>query len=363
MAAKNYSPRGIRMSNPTKILSRIYEEDNPAISDILYFLKTKETEEISLLFSFADRVRKQHIGDGIYLRGLIEFSNYCRNTCFYCGLQKRNTNITRYRMSEDEILECINDVYSSGIKTVVLQSGEDDNLDSPWISNLIRKIKRQYDIIVTLSLGEWPKDHYSFWKEAGADRYLLKIETTAEKLYDSIHPGMSYENRIECIRNLKSLGYETGSGIIIGLPGQTIETIAEDILFFFRENLDMIGIGPFIPHPYTQLASCIPGDTELTLKVIALIRIITKTTNIPATTALGTLDKDKRKDALDCGANVLMPIFTPVKYKNLYEIYPDRICNEESGNQYRDILENLAISSGRYIDSGKGNRCMISNKL
>jgi biotin synthase len=217
---------------------------------------------------------------------------------------------------------------------------------------------------VTLSVGERARQDYKLWSQKGADRYLLKIETTDKVLYESLHPGMSFDNRINCLRDLKDLGYQTGSGIIIGLKGQTFVSIARDILFFKDWDLDMIGIGPFIPHQATELGGELPGSAELTIKTVALTRIVTKNALLPATTALGSLGKDFRVDALKAGANVLMPNFTPLRYRKLYEIYPGKKCIDEPVGACPSCMETLARSIGRRIDYSKGDsfkkvKCML----
>ena len=218
-----------------------------------------------------------------------------------------------------------------------------------WLAGLIKDIKSRYEIAVTLSVGERPREDYKLWKDAGADRYLLKIETSDKKLYNSLHYGMDFENRLRCLRDLKGLGYETGSGIMVGLPGQTLRSIANDILFFKEWDFDMIGIGPFIPHGKTPLAGKQAGDVNLVLKTLALTRIVTKRANLPATTALGSLGKDFRVEGLKAGANVLMPNFTPAPYKKLYEIYPNKRCISESTGACAPCMGSIAASIGRTI--------------
>jgi biotin synthase len=300
-------------------------------------------------------VRRQHVGDGILLRGLIEFSNECRNACAYCGLNKNNKKLVRYRLSRQELLDCVAAVAASGIKTVVLQSGEDDGLDVLWLKDIIETIKQKYDMTVTLSVGERKFDDYKIWREAGADRFLLKIETTDKNLYESLHGGMSFENRIECLQQLKRLGFQTGSGIIVGLKNQTLSMIAKDIIFFKNQDFDMIGIGPFIPHPETLLMREPLGAVDLTLKVVALTRIVTKNAHLPATTALGSLQEDFRIQALEVGANVLMPNFTPQPFRKFFEIYPNKRCIDEPQGVCASCMEPLAKSIGRSIDYSRGD--------
>ncbi|HOX09787.1 MAG TPA: [FeFe] hydrogenase H-cluster radical SAM maturase HydE [Candidatus Omnitrophota bacterium] len=312
-------------------------------------LSIEDEEQLQKLFDRADAVRKQYAGDAIILRGLVEFSNHCGRHCYYCGLNAANKSLERYRLTDEEILESAAKIASDNIRTVVLQSGEDPALDPQRLAAVIREIKARNGIAVTLSVGERPREDYALWKKAGADRYLLKIETTDKGLYDSLHSGMSFDNRLRCLRDLKELGYETGSGIMVGLPGQTPRSIANDILFFKEWGFDMVGIGPFIPHGKTQLAGTQPGDVNLVLKTLALTRIVMKKVNLPATTALGSIEKDYRADGLKAGANVLMPNYTPAKYKRLYEIYPNKRCISEATGACAPCMGSLAESIGRTI--------------
>jgi biotin synthase len=343
------------MKTIESILTKLYEARVPNVKDIVSLLSIDSPRERMALFNFADQIRKQYMGDEVLLRGIIEFSNYCGNTCFYCGLNKNNSKIKRYRLTKEEILSSVESLISYKIKTVILQSGEDSNLDSLWLCDVIKTIKSRYDTAVTLSVGEKSYGDYKMWKEAGADRYLLKIETSNETLYKILHPDMSFSNRIECLKNLKKLGYEVGSGNIIGLKGQTLKIIADDILFFKKKNFDMIGIGPFIPHSVTELAEEKKGDADLTLKVIALTRIIMKNSHLPATTALGSMEQDYRRDALKAGANVLMVNFTPSPYRSQYELYPGKRCIDEPQGVCAGCAEKIADSIGRVVEYRRGD--------
>lgn len=337
------------------LLQRVSDAAVPAADDLVHLLSVTDPADCEKIYAFADRVRQQHMGEGILLRGIVEFSNVCDNPCHYCGLNKNNLKLQRYSLSQGEIIEAVGRIVSHNIKTVVLQSGETSGLDPQWFAGVIRDIKKRFDISVTLSVGEKGRETYRLWKDAGADRYLLKIETTDKELYGRMHPGMSFDNRVRCLRDLEDLGYQTGSGNIIGLPGQTALSIARDILFFKEHDFDMIGIGPFIPHPGTELGAHGRGPVELVLKAVALTRIVTKNAHLPATTALGSLGKDHRVDGLKAGANVLMPNFTPSPYRKLYEIYPDKRCVDEPVGACAFCVEGMARSIGRCVDYGKGN--------
>ena len=343
------------MSKLGELLNKIYAAPLPELQDLEQVLSLSGQEELNELFSFADSVRKRFCGDGIILRGIIEFSSFCVQECFYCGLNKFNRKLERYRMNEDELLKAVEYLASCNIKTVVLQSGEDKGLDILWLKDIILKIKSRFDIAITLSVGEKSVDDYQIWRQAGADRYLLKIETSDGALYSSMHPQMEFIQRLNCLDVLRKLGYQVGSGNIIGLPGQTLKTIAQDIIFFKQGDFDMIGIGPFIPHQDTQFAGQEKGDAQLSLKTIALTRIVTKNAHIPATTALGSLDKDYRMDGLKCGANVLMPNFTPQPFRKLYEIYPQKKCVDEPVGACNFCMDDIAKGLGRFIDYSKAD--------
>ena len=338
------------------VLDKVYGSEIPSLVDLEYLLALKDEQQMESLFDYSDRIRKKFVGNEILLRGLIEFSNFCRNTCFYCGLNKHNKKLQRYRLDSGQIMSAVNDIAAAGIKTVVLQSGEDEDLDAYWLKDLIERVKMDFDVAVTLSVGERSYDDYKLWRQAGADRYLLKIETTDKALYQTLHPQMNFENRIECSRNLKALGYQNGSGCLVGLKGQTIRSLAEDILFFKKESFDMLGIGLFIPHEMTPLKNEPLGNIKLALKVIAVTRIVTKDTHIPATTAIGSVGKsDARLLALKAGANVLMPNFTPQPYKRLYEIYPGKRCVNEQSGECVHCIETMAKTINRSICYSRGD--------
>ena len=322
--------------------------------EIINYLSTDDKE----LFTKADAVRKQYVGDEVHLRGLIEFSNICKRTCFYCGLRNENHNLTRYRLSEDEIIEFAKHGAELGLKTVVLQSGEDSYFSIDKLCKIVKAIKK-FDVAITLSVGEKTYKEYKALKDAGADRYLLRIETTDENLYKKLHPNMSFKNRIECLYNIKELGYETGTGCLVGLPNQTIESLANDILFFKELDADMVGIGPFIPHPDTPLGECnldLNKNFDLSLKVMALTRILLKDINIPATTAMETINPNGRIIALKSGANVVMPNITQGEYRKQYIIYPNKICTDESPDKCSVCIRSKIASIGRSISTGKGFR-------
>lgn len=320
--------------------------------EIIEILKSSDSE----LFVCADKIRQEYKGNIVHLRGLIEFSNICKCNCFYCGLRCENKNIQRYRLTNEEILSSVKMATGFNFKTIVLQGGEDSFYTTSKICNLIEEIKSKYDVALTLSIGERSKQDYQAFKDAGADRYLLKIETTDEALYNSLHPNMSLKNRMECLFNLKEIGFETGSGCLVGLPNQTIESLADDLLFFKKLDADMIGIGAFIPHPDTPLAMYKQNNFDLALRVMALTRIMLPDINIPATTAMETLKKNGRTIALNSGANVVMPNVTSNLYKQKYEIYPDKAGSKDlTEENIKSIIDKIQ-ALGRTISTSKGFR-------
>ena len=314
----------------------------------------KDDTKNDWLFSHANKVRKENVGDDIHLRGLIEFSNICKCECKYCGLRAPDKNIPRYRILEDEIIQIAQNAVHLGYKTIVLQSGEDAYYNQERMVKIIKEIKK-LDVALTLSIGERSYEDYKAFKDAGADRYLIRIETTDRKLYKQMHPNMDFDNRIRCLKDIRALGYEVGTGCLVGLPNQTIESLADDILFFKEINADMVGIGPFIPHPDTPLKDTQTGDFTLALKVMALTRIILPDINIPATTAMETLNPNGRIIALQSGANVVMPNVTSLQYREKYEIYPNKICTNENPDKCRNCIEAKIKSIGRNIASNYGN--------
>lgn len=328
-----------------EILEKAKNTHNLEKSEIIQLLNGNCND----LFFYANEIRKKYKGDEVHLRGLIEFTNICKCDCMYCGLRCENKKVDRYRMGEEEILSCVQKAVSLGYKTVVLQGGEDSFFSTDKICSIIEKIKK-YDVAITLSIGERSYDDYKTFKNAGLDRYLLRIETTDENLYKTMHPNMSLENRFRCLYDLKSLKIETGTGNLIGLPNQTVESIAEDILFFKKLDADMIGIGPFIPHQDTPLAKCNKDNFDLSLKTMAIVRLLLPDINIPATTAMETIRKDGRKIALNSGANVVMPNVSDEIFRKKYEIYPDKAvtCDAE--------VRNLLKSINRYVSNSRGFR-------
>lgn len=296
---------------------------NPTVSELTSLLLLDNFDEY---YNNANEVRKQTSGDVIHIRALLEFSNYCRRNCQYCGLNCTNTTAVRFRLNEQEIIELAYKAFDAGYKTIVLQSGEDNHFTAQILGDIVKEIKKT-GITITLSCGEMSYEDYKYLRECGADRYLLKHETADPDIYAALHPKSRLSDRVSCLKNLKSLGYATGSGFMIGLPNQTAETIARDILLLKEIDCDMAGIGPFIPHPMTTLANLEQGSTDLTLRAVALTRMILPNAFLPATTSLGVIDKSKKSKVFDCGANVVMQKITPNRIKRLYEIYPSSLTD------------------------------------
>jgi biotin synthase len=364
------------------ILTRLEHTHRASREELARLLAPGEHE--AALLAAADRVRQMAVGDEVHLRALIEFSNRCWRNCLYCGLRRDHRELARYRMTPEEILDAVAAAAGLGYRTVVLQSGEDPWYAAPLLAYLLRTIKARHDVAVTLAIGERPEDDYRLLREAGADRFLLRMETSAPELYREMHPEAAWEGtgagngsrncaeihtqspftqspfagwhaRLECLHALRRLGYQVGSGVMIGLPGQSLEVLADDLLSLQSLDLDMIGVGPFIPHPATPLRDAAGGTLELSLRFIACLRLLCPEAHIPATTALGALDPQGRKRALQAGANVLMPNCTPVEYRARYELYPGKICTDESAPQCRGCVEAMVALLGRTVGKGYGH--------
>ena len=323
--------------------------------EIVDLLSRTDEAEVKELLDVADRVRRQCVGDGVHIRGLVEFSNICRRSCMYCGLRRENREVKRCRMPPDEIVRIAQDLGGRGIRTVVLQSGEDPWYTTEIVSDVVRRIKSTTDTAVTLCVGERPFEDYRAFREAGADRYLLRHETANPRLYRENHPDSVQEERLACLRELKRLGFQTGSGFMVGLPGQTVEDLADDIMLLKQYDVDMAGIGPFIPHPNTPLGESPAGDLQMSLKAVALTRIVLRDVLIPATTAMGSIDEFGREKALTAGANVVMPNYTPLEYRVNYEIYPNKRCITEDPGLCDGCMRARILSVGRTVATGRGD--------
>ena len=327
---------------------------------MLGWLNEKDPEKLEELFREARACAIQHVGPKVYFRGIIEFSNRCVKDCYYCGILKSNTNVTRFAMDENEILECARAAQEMDYGSIVLQSGErQDEAYVCFVEDILHKIKAATSgkLGITLSLGEQTGETYERWFKAGAHRYLLRIETSDPGLYKRLHPeDHSFAARRECLRLLRRTGYQVGTGVMIGLPFQTLENLVEDILFFKEEGIDMIGMGPYVPHGDTPLA---PGDHDpaesfrLGLVMIALTRLVLKDVNIAATTALQTLDPSGREKGVLAGANIIMPNITPTDYRKFYQLYDNKPCLDENARQCKSCLERRIQAAGAEIGYGE----------
>ncbi len=334
-------------------------------AEILAWLRETDPSRLSRLYRRADAVRREHVGDEVHLRGLVEISNHCLRQCHYCGLRAGNRKVKRYRMTADEIVGCARRAREFGYGTVVLQSGEDEGLTRDGIAELVRRIKREVGVAVTLSLGERTFDELRVWREAGADRYLLRFETSNLDLFKLMHPprGGQRPSRMEVLRALAPLGFEVGSGVMVGIPGQSYDDLVSDLLLFRELDLDMIGIGPFIAHPETPFGQAdvpardgqTPATELMTYKMVALTRLLCPDANIPSTTALATLNlAEGRELGLQRGANIVMPNLTPPEYRALYEIYPAKACIRETADLCNRCITGRIERIGRSIGPGPG---------
>lgn len=358
--------------------------------EIAAWLRETNPERLQTLWETADQIRRERVGDAVRLRGLVEISNRCSRNCLYCGVRAER-RVERYRMTQHEILDCAKFAKKNGLATLVLQAGEDRTLDEGFVAETVRAIRDDFDLVVTLSLGERTDSELVRWKEAGARRYLTRFETSNPALYRALHPsvdGAGLTERIDFLKRLREIGYEVGSGVMIGIPGQTFDDLARDLALFRELDLDMIGSGPFLPHSETPLGALeirdgywetssfqsenaaasrftfryptsndqVPNTNDLTFKVVALSRILCPDANIPSTTAVATLDgSGGRKSALSRGANVIMPNLTPTKYRRLYEIYPNKAATfEDAEATLRTALRQLD-EIGRFPGVGAGS--------
>lgn len=332
--------------------NRILEKD-----EFTFLIENFDDEIKEYAAKKAREISSAYFSNNIYIRGLIEFTNYCKNNCIYCGIRRDNQNAERYRLSRQEILACCLEGYELGFRTFVLQGGEDPHFTDERILDLIKAIKEGYpDCALTLSIGEKSKESYQKYYEAGADRYLLRHETSGEEHYRKLHPAeMTLQSRKQCLSDLKEIGFQTGCGFMVGAPGQTPSTLAGDLLFIHELDPQMVGIGPFIPHKETPFAGEKQGSLELTLFMLSLIRIMQRNVLLPATTALGTIAPDGRERGILAGANVVMPNLSPCVVRSKYSLYDNKICTGEESAQCIACLSHRVESIGYRIEQGRGD--------
>ena len=339
----------------TVIDTLLHTQDLP--DPVLRELLDESPDGDAALFAAADAVRRANYGDEVYLRGLIEFTNYCKNNCYYCGIRAGNSKAVRYRLTKEQILDCADEGYALGYRTFVLQGGEDPFYTDALLCEIVSAIRTAHpDCAVTLSVGEKPRESYKAYYDAGARRYLLRHETADSAHYAKLHPAsMSLENRKRCLFDLKEIGYQVGSGFMIGSPGQTADCLLADFRFLQSLAPDMIGVGPYLTHPDTPFADRQNGDLKRGLRILALLRLMFPRALIPATTAFGTIHPQGREMALKAGANVVMPNLSPVSVRELYSLYENKICTGEEAAQCRGCLEARVRSAGYRVVTAVGD--------
>lgn len=351
------------MNRIYNIAQKLVENHSLTLAEYENLVEGYSTEIAEYLKNEAVKIRKAVYGNSVFVRGLIEISNICKNNCFYCGIRGGNGNCERYRLTPEEIMECCIDGYDLGFRTFVMQGGEDGFYTDEILCSLIKNIKEKFpDCAVTLSLGERSRESYQKLFEAGADRYLLRHEAADKELYEKLHPAdMSFENRMECLKNLKEIGYQVGCGFMVGAPYQTVKHIAKDLKFIEEFKPDMCGIGPFIPHKDTIYAKENAGSADLTCYLLSIIRLIHPNILLPATTALGTVKDDGRERGILSGANVVMPNLSPLSVRKKYALYDNKISTGAEGAQQRAQLEERMKRVGYEVVTARGDVVRIQN--
>lgn len=345
------------MNRNKELIDKLWKEMELTKEEWIELIEGQDTETAEYLFEKARENRKKYFENKVYSRGLIEFTNYCKNDCYYCGIRRSNSHAERYRLSTEQILECADQGYELGFRTVVLQGGEDGYYTDDRIVDLIKRLKAQHpDCAVTLSIGEKSRESYQRYYDAGADRYLLRHETALESHYQQLHPEeMSLEHRKQCLRDLKEIGYQVGCGFMVGSPGQTAESLAEDMLFIKELQPHMVGIGPFVPHHQTPFAERTQGTVEQTLYMLGLLRLMLPKALLPSTTALGTIDPLGREKGIQAGGNVVMPNLSPTNVRKKYELYDNKICTGDEAAECRMCLSRRMESIGYDLVVDRGD--------
>lgn len=339
------------------LVDKLYEEQTLTKDEFSKLIKNRTPEIAQYLFQKADSVRKKIYGTDVYIRGLIEVSNYCKNDCYYCGIRNSNKEVCRYRLTKDDILMCCDEGYKLGFRTFVMQGGEDGAFTDSFLCDCITSVKEKYpDCAITLSLGERSRKSFKLLFDAGADRYLLRHETAEDSHYKRLHPSyMSLDERKECLYNLKDIGYQVGTGFMVGSPFQTEENLALDMLFLKELNPHMVGIGPFIPHAKTPFKDYSAGTLELTIFMLGLIRLMLPSALLPATTALATISPNGREKALAAGANVIMPNLSPLNLRKLYSLYDGKAHTNEEAAEGLNKLKIQVKNAGYRIVTARGD--------
>ena len=346
--------------NLHELIDRLHKEHTLTRGEFITLIKERDEENASYLASLAREEAVKIYGNGVFPRGLVEFTNYCKNDCYYCGIQGSNQHANRYRLSKDEILSACENGYQLGYRSFVLQGGEDPHYSDDVMVPIVSEIRKRYqDCAITLSLGERSKESYQKLYDAGADRYLLRHEAATPELYQKLHPeSLSLENRIQCLWNLKEIGYAVGTGFMVGAPYQTVENLVDDLLFIQKLDPQMVGIGPFVPHHDTKFKDYPSGTVELTTYLTSILRLMNPHLLLPATTALGTIDPRGREKGILAGANVVMPNLSPVAVRKDYSLYDNKICTGEEaaecagclGRRLASIDYELVFTRGDYIE-------------
>lgn len=351
------------MKELKNLILKLEKEKILTKEEFTFLIKNRNEELAEFLFEKARKIREAHYGKDVYIRGLIEFTNYCKNDCLYCGIRRSNKTCERYRLTKEDILLCCEEGYSLGFRTFVLQGGEDNHYSDDFMCDIISEIKEKYpDCAITLSIGEKSKESYQKYFDAGADRYLLRHETADFSHYSKLHPeNLSAEHRQRCLWDLKEIGYQVGTGFMVGSPFQTEENLAEDMLFIHKLQPQMVGIGPFIPHHATPFKDEKSGTLELTLFMLGLLRLMLPTALLPSTTALGTIHPEGREKGLLAGANVVMPNLSPLTVRKKYLLYDNKICTGDESAQCRACLEKRVASTGYSIVVAKGDHISIDS--
>ena len=340
-----------------ELIDKLYKNSILSAKEFDELLSQHDDEDSEYLFKLVRNLREIYILKDGYIRGLIEFSNYCRNDCYYCGIRTSNKNVSRYRLTEEEILQCADEGYELGFRTFVLQGGEDMSFTTEKIAEIVRNIKNRHDdCAVTLSVGERDYDTYKYWFDAGADRYLLRHETATDEHYRKLHPeNLSLENRKRCLFDLKDIGYQVGAGFMVGSPYQTTKNLVNDLLFLKELNPHMIGIGPYISQQDTPFADMENGTLEQTLFLLGILRVMFPNVLLPSTTALGTIAPNGRELGLRAGANVVMPNLSPVSVRKKYQLYDNKICTGEESAQCAGCLRRRIESVGYEMTVSRGD--------
>ncbi|MGL5329006.1 MAG: [FeFe] hydrogenase H-cluster radical SAM maturase HydE [Peptostreptococcaceae bacterium] len=338
------------------IINKLYKANDASREELFYLIENIDEDSKNLLIEKAHKTRLKYFENKVYMRGLIELTSYCKKDCLYCGLRKSNKNAQRYRLSIDEVLECVRKGDKLGYKTFVMQGGEDPYFTDEKMVEMISAIKKEFpDNAITLSLGEKSYDSYKKLFDAGADRYLLRHESASKELYENIHPDETFGNRIKCLKNLKEIGYQAGAGFMVGIPNQTNEDLVNDLMFIKELQPAMCGIGPFIPHKDTPLKEYKHGSLEKTVIMIALTRLLLPKGLLPATTALSSIDKNGREQGLKAGGNVIMPNLSPMSVRCKYSLYNDKAYILDEDAEYRIMIEEKIKEAGFEVEVTRGD--------